>query len=57
MTLDNTNTRETWSHTRVSGVEVADKQLPNNAKQARAIIEIPNELATPYVPSRGRKYG
>jgi hypothetical protein len=38
-------------------VEVADKQLPNNAKQARAIIEIPNELATPYVPSRGRKYG
>jgi hypothetical protein len=38
-------------------VEVVNKQLPDNAKQARAIIEISNELTTPCVPSRGRKYG
>ncbi len=53
MTVDNTYIRKTWSHTRVSRVEVVDKQLPNNAKQARAFIYIPNEFATPCVPSRG----
>jgi hypothetical protein len=57
VTLDNTYIRKTWSHTHASRVEVAHKQLPYNAKQAKTIIEIPNELATPCVPSRGQKYG
>jgi len=37
-------------------VGVVDKQLPDNAKQVGAIIEIPNELATPCILSTWQKH-
>jgi len=57
VTLYNTNIKRTWSHTCASRVGVVDKQLLDNAKQIRGIIEIPNELATPCIFSTWQKYG